>query len=232
MSYVTEHNAIPDIYSWHQIGRSSREPDTTIPIFKALRDRYGLPERPIDINEYAQPYEQHPANTAWYLAQLERHDLRGLRANWGSAGALHDSMANLVFSSNGTYQPNGEWYLYEYYAQMTGKRVATTASSDLLFDVFATTSGNVAKLLAGTRSVLAPYEVKVTGLTTLGLPEEGSIRIRTTEFGWIDDVTDTGGPIDLGISEYAYADDTVSHFRFYTVPLHHVLNDRRNECID
>ncbi len=210
MSHVAEHSAIPDIYSWHQIGAWAREPDTTIPDFNTLRDRYGLPERPIDINEYAWPDEQNPANTAWYIAQLERHNLRGLRANWGGGGNLHDFMANLVFRDGYTYHPTGEWYLYRYYAQMTGDRVTTTASGDRLFDVFATTSGNVAKLVAGTRTVLAPYEIKVTGLTALGLPKKGSINIRTFRFDWAGIQADTGGAVNLGITKHAYSDDTVS----------------------
>lgn len=210
MSHIAEHNAVPDIYSWHQIGGWEREPDTTIPDFHTLRDRYGLPDRPIDINEYAWPDEQHPANTAWYIAQLERHNLRGLRANWGGGGNLHDFMANLIFRADDTYHPTGEWYLYQYYAQMAGDRVATTASDDLLFDVFATTSGNAAKLIAGTRTVLAPYEIQVTDLTALGLPEEGSIDIRLLQFDWAGVEADTGGPVDLGITTYNYADNTVS----------------------
>ena len=210
MSHVAKHSAIPDVYSWHQIGAWAREPDTTIPDFNTLRDRYGLPERPIDINEYAWPDEQNPANTAWYIAQLERHNLRGLRANWGGGGNLHDFMANLVFRDGGTYHPTGEWYLYRYYAQMTGDRVTTTASGDRLFDVFATTSGNVAKLVAGTRTVLAPYEIKVTGLTALGLPKKGSINIRTFRFDWAGIHADTGGAVNLGITKHAYSDDTVS----------------------
>lgn len=210
-SHIAEHNAIPDIYSWHQIGSWEREPDTTIPDFNTLRDRYGLPERPININEYAWPDEQNPANTAWYIAQLERHNLRGLRANWGGGGNLHDFMANLVFRDDDTYHPTGEWYLYQYYARMTGSRVATQASSDRLFDVFATTSGNVAKLVAGTRTVLAPYEIKVTGLTALGLPEKGFINIRTFKFDWAGMQADTGGPVDMGTTKHAYSQDTVSH---------------------
>ncbi|KAK2783120.1 hypothetical protein FQN52_000462 [Onygenales sp. PD_12] len=211
MSAVSEGQAIPDRYSWHQIGDWEREPDTTIPDFDALRAQFGgLPEKPFDINEYAWPDEQNPANSVYYLAQLERHNARGLRANWGSGSELHDFMANLVYKSDDTYQPNGEWHLYNYYANMTGNRVATTASSDRLFDVFATTSDNSAKILAGTRTIQAAYDIAISGLSSLGLPEDGSVAVRTYRFDWNGAQGAVDSPVDLGCSEQAYSADTVT----------------------
>jgi hypothetical protein len=209
MEHISTSNAIPDIYAWHQIGDEDRQPDKVMPDFNSMRATYDLPERPIDINEYAWPEAQNPSHTTWYLAQLERHDLRGLRANWGSGGALHDLMADLIFHDDGSYSPNGEWYLYEYYTQMKGDRVKTSASDDLLFDAFAVVSGKTAKLIAGTRTVEAPYVLVVTGLSALGLPEEGSVEIRTIQFDWAGKTTDTGPPKDLGVSEHSFSGDKV-----------------------
>jgi hypothetical protein len=210
MAHVAEQDAIPDIYSWHQIGAWEREPDSTIPDLNALREVYGLPELPIDVNEYAWPDEQHPANTVYYLAQLERHNLRGLRAHWGSGANLHDTMADLLFKDdNGDYQPNGEWYLYQYYAAMTGERVSTQASQDKKFDAFATVLDNHSKILVGSRSVPEAYEVEVSGLSSLGLPEEGSIGIRTLQFKWGGKETDTGKPVELPVTQLSYSGDKV-----------------------
>lgn len=211
MARIAETGAIPDIYSWHQIGSWERDPDRATADFDALRAQYGLPARPIDVNEYAWPDEQHPAGTAWYLGQLERHDLRSLRANWGGGAGLHDFMGDLVFFDGGEYRPNGEWYLYKYYAGMTGERVATTASSDRLFDSFATVSctGDV-KIIAGTRTVAAAYELKINGLSDLGLPSDGAINVRTRQFNWEGKASDTGDSVDLGVTEFTYTGDTVS----------------------
>lgn len=210
MSYIAAHDSVPDIYSWHQIGAWEREPDTTIPDFNTLREKHGLPQRPIDVNEYAWPDEQHPAGSVFFLSQLERHNIRGLRANWGSGSGLHDTMANLLFKKDGNYQPNGEWYLYRYYAQMDGSRVSTHASSDRKFDVFATVSNNRAKILAGARSVPQSYEISVSSLSSLGLPEQGSVHIRTLQFNWSGKEADPGEPIDLGISQHTYSANKVS----------------------
>lgn len=208
MARVAEEDVVPDIYSWHQIG--GRAPDETIPDFNTLLDKYGLPQRPIDANEYALPEEQNPANTAWYIAQLERYNIRGLRANWGSGGELHDFMADVLFDDEGTYKPNAEWYVYKYYGEMTGKRAKTTASDDGLFDVFASVDGETVKLVAGTRTVQKPYDISVKGLTSVGLPSKGTVKIRTLRFDWEGKTVDTGGPVDLGVSDFEYSENKVS----------------------
>ncbi|KAH6855848.1 glycoside hydrolase superfamily [Chaetomium sp. MPI-CAGE-AT-0009] len=210
MAAVAGNQTVPDLYAWHQIGSWSREPDTIIPIFNSMRQTYNLPERKIDINEYAYRDEQNPAASAWYLAQLERHNLRGLRANWGGGQALHDYMANLVYRKNGRYYPNGEWQLYKYYAGMTGNRVATTASSDLKFDVFATTSGGKVKIIAGTRSAQRAYTIKISGFSSLGRPASGSVNVRTYRFDWAGPEGEVTAPVDLGTRMYTYSGDTLN----------------------
>ncbi|KAF9888013.1 hypothetical protein FE257_009403 [Aspergillus nanangensis] len=200
---VADTQSIPDIYSWHQIGPWEREPDRTVADFHTLLTTYNLPDRPIDLNEYASTEEQNPGTSVFYLAQLERHDLRGLRANWGGGGELHDFLANLVYrDGDGVYHPNGEWYVYRYYGEMVGERVATTAAADLLFDVFATLEEGGVKILAGTRSVQAAYDVTVGGLAALGLPADGVIGVRTMRFDWSGQFADAGEPVDVGCVEY------------------------------
>ncbi|KAJ0319025.1 hypothetical protein Brms1b_004000 [Colletotrichum noveboracense] len=210
LATISANDTVPDIYSWHQIGDTGRELDRVIPDFNTLLSQHNLPQRAIDINEYAAPERQNPANSAFYLAQLERHNLRGLRANWGSGAGLHDLMADLVFKdSDGNYKPNGDWQTYKYYAGMTGDRVATAASPDLKFDVFGTVSEKNVKLLAGTQSLQASYEISVSGLGRIGLPADGSISIRTLRFDFDGRSGLIEGPVDLGTAEYTYTSDTL-----------------------
>ncbi|TLD07799.1 hypothetical protein PgNI_11113 [Pyricularia grisea] len=211
MSTVVGNATIPNIWSWHQIS-STRDLDLVVPDFYTLLYNHNLPERPIDINEYAWPSEQTPAHSVFYISQLERHNLRGLRANWGSGTALHDNMADLVFHNTTTssYSPNGEWYLYKYYADMVGERVDTAASADAKSDVFAVVDGGVAKILTGTRSVQGTYEVVVSGLTRLGLPKDGTVQVHTRRFDWAGAKVDVGGPVDLGNTTMNYSSDTLT----------------------
>lgn len=176
-----------------------------------------LPDRPIDINEYAWPSEQNPAGSAFYISQLERHNMRGLRANWGSGSGLHDLLANLVGKSGKDYFANGEWQLYKYYAAMTGDRLATTASSDRRFDVFATKSGNAVKIMAGTRSVKAAYDISVSGLAGLGLSGAESVDVKVLRFDWAGAGGKVGPPVDMGIRATSYKDGKVSDVLRYHV---------------
>jgi hypothetical protein len=211
LSTIANKNATPDIYSWHQIGNWSRQPDATIPDFNTLRSSEKLPERPIDINEYASKEEQTPGCSAYYIAQLERHNLRGLRANWGSGTGLHDSLANLVFKKSGAgYLPNGEWQLYKYYAGMTGERLATKAAADSLFDVFATKSADgLVKVIAGTRNVEGQYDIQLSGL------KGASVSVATYRIDWAGPAGEIVAPVALGTSTVNISSGMVSDITFF-----------------
>ncbi|KAL4954830.1 hypothetical protein BDW69DRAFT_183147 [Aspergillus filifer] len=179
LGVISSSNTAPDIYSWHQIDIREREPDATIPDFNALLTTYGLPHRPIDVNEYAASGEQNPTNAVFFISQLERHNCCGLRANWG--GGLDYYLANLVYKTDDDqeYYPNGEWYVYEYYVNMTEDRLLTAASPDLQFDMFATMSGGEVKIFAGTRTVQEASDVTVLFMSSraLGYQEQVSVQV-------------------------------------------------------
>lgn len=211
LATIAGNQTIPNIFSWHQIGTGSRQPDTTVPDFNTLKAAHKLPDLPIDVNEYAAKDEQNPATSVYYIAQLERHNIRGLRANWGSTTALHDGLADLVAkNASGNYIANGEWQLYKYYASMAGVRLATVASSDRLFDVFATKSSNKVKIIAGTRNKQGSYGIAISGLKSIGLPESGSLKVRALRFDWAGVAGAVGPPVDMGESEVPYTGGSVS----------------------
>ncbi|KAM0554623.1 hypothetical protein ACHAO7_003762 [Fusarium culmorum] len=211
---VAGNGTVPDRFSWHQIGTGSREPDLTIPDFATLRGRFGVPMKPVDVNEYAALKEQNPANSVYYLAQLERYNIRGLRANWASGSELHNWMGNLVYSttgtSTGTYYPNGEWQVYKYYAAMAGERVSTVAAADKKFDVFATKDGKTVKILAGTRTIKAAYDITVNGLSAVGFPKQGTVKVRTLRFDWAGPKGKMGNPVDVGTAVVTYSSDKLT----------------------
>lgn len=119
-------------------------------------------------------------------------------------------MANLVFkTSEGTYYPNGEWQVYKYYAAMEGKRVLTKASEDRGFDVFATKDTQTVKILAGTRTIQAPYNITVSGLDAAGLPEEGEVKVQTYRFDWAGPEGKVGDPVAVGEKTCSYSSNAV-----------------------
>ncbi|KAM0552425.1 hypothetical protein ACHAPJ_007986 [Fusarium lateritium] len=217
MKYIAKTNTIPDFFSWHLLAtdRNLRESKQQ---FDTLRKKYKLPERPININEYASwDGEQNPAGAVFYISQFERHNAHGLRANWASQGQLHDFLANLlVKNGGGDYSPAGEWHVYNYYSQvMKGNRVATSPSDDELFEVYATRGGSAGtvKVLAAIRPVAGKktYNLAITGLSALKI-KGPTVRVRTYRFDGPNLSTAVGGPVDLGTFKHTIKNDQIMFF--------------------
>ncbi|KXH56740.1 hypothetical protein CSAL01_03184 [Colletotrichum salicis] len=179
MSTVASNDAVPDIYSWHQIGDWQREPDRVVSDFKSLQSTYNLADRPIDLNEYAWPSEQNPAN------------------GWPRLARLHG-------------RPSLQGRQWNVQAQRRMACVQVLRSDDRLFDVFATVENNSVKILVGTRTVQKNYETKVSGLSKLGLPSDGSVQVRTLRFDWAGTKAEIGEPLDLGVTSLSSASDSLT----------------------
>lgn len=148
------------------------------------------------------------AANAWHIARLERYNTTGLRANWLSKLELHDFLAELVYrpDANSAYQPNGEWWLYRYYAQsMSGVRLQTEGTGDGVMDIFSTLGDDgVVRILTGVRVRTGTWNIEVRNLEALGFPSDGQITIQTYGF---DDVGLRGasnGPSDRGTYTHTY----------------------------
>ncbi|KAF5975359.1 glycoside hydrolase family 39 protein [Fusarium bulbicola] len=217
LKFIAKTNTIPDFYSWHLLAtdRNLRESKAQ---FDTLRRKYKLPERPININEYASwDGEQNPAGAVFYISQFERHNAHGLRANWASQGQLHDFLANLlVKNSGGDYSPAGEWHVYRYYNQaMKGNRVGTSPSDDELFEVYATRGGSAGtvKILAAIRPVAGKktYNLAITGLSAVKV-KGPTVRVRTYRFDGPNVSTAVGAPVDLGTFKHTIKNDQIMFF--------------------
>jgi hypothetical protein len=80
------------------------------------------------------------------------------------------------------YWPTAEFQVYRYYASsMKGQRLRTTASSDGLFDAYATVEGDVVRILAGTRSRPGNWTIDVVGLT-----DDTRVKVKTLAFRVVD----------------------------------------------
>jgi hypothetical protein len=214
---------IPDVYTWHNLANSVNvDPELSARDIVTWRNRYNLPQRPNNINEYGATDEQSPSFAAWYIARLERNNIQGLRANWASAYELHDYLGNLLgkpgagtdaYDPKGKgYYPAGEWHVYKYYGtEMTGNRVATVGSADKLFDVYATrgSTANSVRILAGARGASGTWDVKVTGLNAVGLNKSGTVSVRTWRFDYNGKYGEVAGPVDLGVVRHEITNNEV-----------------------
>lgn len=221
-SFAASNGSVPDQYSWHMEGGGG-DMLTSYGGLVAVQEQYGLPAKPVNINEYGVFDEQVPAGSAWWISQLERINANGLRGNWLSGFELHDFMASLLSKpgnpDHGTYSatasdyyPNGDYQVYKYYYQnMTGYRVGTTPSSDLMLDAYATV-GTTAIVLVGVRLATGTWTLQLNDLSAMGLSASGTLNIQTWGFSAAADVHygEVDGPSDLGVVSHAYSDNTVS----------------------
>ncbi|KAL2066670.1 hypothetical protein VTL71DRAFT_2742 [Oculimacula yallundae] len=220
-AFIASNNSVPDIYTWHNL-ESSYDPARTLPNLANWRAKYGLPDKPKNINEYAGRSEQIPSTAVWFISRLERYNIQGLRANWASAYELHDYLGNMLgkpgagtstYVPSGTgYWPVGEWQIYKYYgSSMTGERLATSGSADGKFDVYATRGGaaNTVKILAGTRGTTGLYDITVTGLSAVGLTS-GNVNVRTRRFDNNGQYGEVGAPVDMGVWGHTIANDQIT----------------------
>ncbi|MFY1576271.1 RICIN domain-containing protein [Verrucosispora sp. WMMD703] len=176
LDFVRSTNTVPDIVSWHAL---PGDPVANVAAANATLDPRGIPHpRPYQINEYAAPDEQNPADGAWYIARLERARADGLRANWASAGNLHNDLGNLlVRNSAGQHQPKGEWWVYRFYGSQTGQIVSVSASPS--YDAFATKATGSAKVLLGGGRTTGNLTVNLQRLDTTGIVQNNQVRVLT-----------------------------------------------------
>lgn len=176
-----------------------------------------------NIQEYGSPDQQIPSGAAWNIAQLERHNAPGLRANWRGGLELHDYLANLLgkahhdpdYSVNDTdYWGAREYPVYIYYhKQMVGQRVRTEMTSNTLSDTFAVIASHdhTVRILAGSRPENGSWNIQVNTLSAVGLPPSGSIDVLTLRFNSAEGIYDAvDGPESIGTTSVSYSDDTLT----------------------
>jgi len=226
--FIKSNNSVPNYYCWHE-ETSGDDIANSVAGHKALISKYGLPTKPIIINEYALPEEQVPGAAAWFISRLERYNVTGLRGNWASHYSLHDYLGNMLGKPDATedcqdqscvtstgYWGNGEYNVYKYYYKnMTGSRVATTGSPDGLFDIYATRNGaaaNTVKMLCGSRLSDNTWDILVTNLDAVGLPPSGTINIHSYQFNYGAGTFDNVHVVDQGVFPHQYTNNQLVFF--------------------
>lgn len=127
LSYAKANNALPNIICWHELqGQGTIAGD--ISAYRSLEASLGISPRPIAIDEYARPTEVGiPGSLVGYISKFERGGVDSADLTfWNQYGTFSD----LVVNNN---QPNGAWWLYKWYGDMTGNMVSTIppAQTDL-----------------------------------------------------------------------------------------------------
>jgi len=129
--FCIQNDCLPDVISWHLLAnRAYNNAAPDISAFRALEARYEktyldlYPDREspfpikVDINEYAAPEEiAVPGSLVQYIARYDELKMHGLLPYWNTANSIGSLLA-------GQNEPNGAWWLYKWYADMTGGDMA------------------------------------------------------------------------------------------------------------
>lgn len=193
LTYARDHNVLPDIVSWHELGDpegSHRDGpaiwtiESHIESYRALEVELGISPREISINEYGvQTEEGVPGNMVQYFAKFERSGVDTANAAfWYRPGRL----SNIITD---TGDPNGGWWLYKWYGDMSGQMAMTTphTTTALGLDGIASIDSNaqaVHVLFGGSNGTA---NITVNGLAAVPfLGEKVHVKVEATPWYGVD----------------------------------------------
>ncbi|MEZ0070391.1 hypothetical protein ABIA32_006444 [Streptacidiphilus sp. MAP12-20] len=127
---------LPDIVSWHEL-QGAQNIAADVAAYRSLESSLGISPRPIAIEEYGTTSEVGvPGAMVGYVAKFERagvHDAE--MAFWNHYGTLGDTLTDTGAS------PNGSYWLYKWYGDMSGTMAVTTPPAQTGIDGVASVNG-------------------------------------------------------------------------------------------
>ncbi|ETS79918.1 hypothetical protein PFICI_07447 [Pestalotiopsis fici W106-1] len=225
LQQIAGNSTVPDQWSYHMehsLANANNDPLVTNATLAAMLEEYQLPEREVNVNEYAILGEMHPSGYAWWIARLERYNFWGLLGNWASGTTLHDLFANLLTKESDPddyeatdYVAAPGYWVYKYYnVNMTGERLATTGSGDSYLDVYATRDESTVRLLVGSRVREGTWTVQLNNLSSIGYDVSGTVSISTWGFDGADLYTAQAAPSFRNTYDHRISNDALA-FKIY-----------------
>lgn len=131
VTYCAENNCIPDQFTWHALSRSELGSlKDNLKKYRALEKKYWIDagkvstEREVVINEYADFTDLGvPGRLIPYVSILEDSKVSGCLAYWHISNNLDDLAAD-------NNEPNGAYWLYKWYGDMSGETLKTAVSGE------------------------------------------------------------------------------------------------------
>lgn len=188
---LTNDSVLPDIVSWHEMVNPKEIPEQV----KLIRDfmaANGIPNRPIDVNEYQGPgvgLTLSPGNTVQFLSQFENTDIRhAIRACWNdndadnSTNGLYPGRLDNIMTAS-PFQPRAVWHVYNSYAGMSGNKLSVSQGGFLAGFGAADNAAGRATLLVGNDGAQAfTTKLTINNLSQLAdFTTAGKVRVRIRE---------------------------------------------------
>ena len=211
LSFAKTNSCLPDIVSWHEL--SGGNLTANFQGYRALEQQLGIGPLPISINEYSGKddltVEGQPGASAPMIAKFERFRIDSACISYwdvAHAGRLGSLLATDT-------APNGGWWFYKWYGDMSGSMVSTTPptpSSPSALDGFANldaTSGFASVALGGTND--GSVNVVVKGFSAA--PFFGASAHAVVEkTPFVNRSTAVSATTTLSTADYAISGDTIS----------------------
>ncbi|MER7922212.1 RICIN domain-containing protein [Streptomyces sp. NPDC096057] len=153
---------LPDIVSWHEL-QGSQNIAAHVAAYRALESSLGISPRPISIEEYGTTSEVGvPGQLVGYVAKFERAGIHDAElAFWNHYGTLGDTLTDTGGS------PNGSYWLYKWYGDMSGTMLTTTPPAQTGIDGAAALTGDGKQVSVVFGGGVGSTAVQVNGLGSL-----------------------------------------------------------------
>ncbi|MFF5958175.1 CBM35 domain-containing protein [Streptomyces luteogriseus] len=121
LAFTQRENVLPQVMTWHELGSGSlRDFQAHYDDYRGLEREAGVAPLKINIDEYANRRDLSvPGQLVQWVSMFERNKVYANMAYWDAAGNL----SGHVVRSN---IPNGGWWLFRWYAGLTGNTVKVT----------------------------------------------------------------------------------------------------------
>ena len=223
---------MPDVIGWHSLyNNEPADIGNSLGYYRQLETQLSIPNAPlpISINEYGVnngAFEGIPGKAVQFWGEMERDRIdfggEGVYTNYGELG---NTVRYPWSVGQKTPQPNGGWFMQNWYNQMKGVYVPVSAAStryDLAYDGVASydaASQSVTVILGGSDD---DADITFNGLDQVGLA--GNVRVRVDATFWTVDPSqndqrpERGG--DPQTATYNILDTTMSSGATLTLPIH------------
>ncbi|MGW0336598.1 CBM35 domain-containing protein [Streptomyces sp. NPDC003011] len=121
LTFAQRENVLPQVMTWHELSSGSlRDFQGHYDNYRSIERALGIPPLKINIDEYANRRDLSvPGQLVQWVSMFERNKVYANQAYWDAAGNMD---GNVVRSNI----PNGGWWLFRWYAGMTGDTVRVT----------------------------------------------------------------------------------------------------------
>ncbi|MFF4507973.1 RICIN domain-containing protein [Streptomyces sp. NPDC001401] len=195
---------VPDIIAWHEL-QGSQNIAAHVSAYRALESSLGISPRPIAIEEYGTTSEVGvPGPMVSYAAKFERagvHDAE--MAFWNHYGTLGDTLTDTGAS------PNGAYWLYKWYGDMSGNMLVTTPPAQTGIDGAASlnSSGNQVSVVFGGGAGSSAVTVKGLGsLSAFGSKVHAKLEYTPSK----GRTTAVSGPITISDADYTVSSGQIT----------------------